>query len=225
MKILMMIIALIFSLLFGVKGDYETKLPSVDVPSQSESSDTSSVELPSVDVPSNTTTEAWPGATYDISSTETVACSEFMEIYEEASEIVSWFEFGNFPYDYDNMVTLEDGMVYVEIEGFSSIQQLRDYMSDYFSMQYINNNLLSSGILKEYDGKLYGIPVGRGSDITKGEATYTMFSLGEQEYVLRAKVEILSDYDLMTVVDYEYHDFMYVYMDGKWVFYSFPVIW
>lgn len=149
--------------------------------------------------------------------------------YQKAVEAFGWFEFGTMPADYED-VKEADGYRYYRVthDTIKTYEDLRSYLQAMFTDEIVERLLAGdgSGILlyRDFDGSLYTISAGRGSDITKGEETYEMIREGDKKVIYRVTVEVCDDPFEETVAGTEQYDFPLEYIDGRWVFTSFRLV-
>lgn len=103
--------------------------------------------------------------------------------YYEAEEMWYWFE-GAMPLDESDQRTLRGGgydiiCCRVDIPGVTTMDELRSRLSIRFSDELVTNWLMSSELLWDFDGVLYAIPAGRGSDITVASVDYAVELSGD----------------------------------------------
>jgi len=147
-----------------------------------------------------------------------------MQAYNLAREASFWFRMGTLPTDpYDSREL--DGCTYCKVERFETRDDLTSYLQTLFSEELINSFFEDSSYI-DIDGKLYCMDANRGSDITKGEETYSVSKESDTIILLKVTVELLDfDEDFNeAVVGSEVHSFQYELLDGKWVFTDFPSI-
>lgn len=77
----------------------------------------------------------------------------------------------------------------------------------------------------DIDGELWGMEGFRGTDFTKGNATFSITEKTDTKIILTAHVELCGDvYDdvadkwIWDVIGYEDHNFIYEKFDNRWVF-------
>jgi len=154
---------------------------------------------------------------------------EIAGTYQKAVEAFGWFEFGTMPADYED-VKEEDGYQYYRVthDTIKTYDGLRSYLQTIFDDSIVDRLLAgdSSGIrlYRDFDGALYTIPAGRGSDITKGEETYEIIREGDKKVIYRVTVEVYDDPVDGTVAGTEQYDFPLEYIGGRWVFTSFQLV-
>lgn len=93
----------------------------------------------------------------------------YKELYQDAEELYTKIVFGNFHCDVTKELTKNDYTYYkVDEPAFDSYDAFTDYLSKYFTEDFINQNILnpdSIRFLKGDDGALYLLDAGRGSNI------------------------------------------------------------
>lgn len=154
---------------------------------------------------------------------------EINGMYQKALEALGWFEFGTMPADYSD--TREaDGYEYYRVthDTIKTYDALRSYLGTIFADAVIGRLLGGDGsgfrLFRDFDGALYTVPVGRGSDIFKGEETYEIIREGDRKVIYRVTVEVYDDPETQNVAGTEQYDFPLEYIDGKWVFTHFEPV-
>lgn len=154
---------------------------------------------------------------------------EIAEAYRKAVEAFGWFEFGTMPADYSD-IKEADGYQYNRVahETIKTYDDLKSYLQTLFTDDIVERLLTGGGsdirLYRDIDGALYTIPVGRGSDIFKGEETYGIIREGDGKVIYRVTVEVYDDPDMQTVAGTEQYNFPLEYIDGRWLFTHFELV-
>lgn len=109
----------------------------------------------------------------------------------------------------------EDGFREIGDSRIKTVAELEIYLKNLFSDE-IADSLLKRGMYRDVNGRLYGLDMARGSDISKGGSTASIKRLSESKLVYTVTVELLSE-DLLSVAGYETHEFIYEYVGQKWI--------
>lgn len=151
--------------------------------------------------------------------------AEVLTAYEDAVEAYGWFHISTMPMDFENSAE-KDGMTYFKVDDFETKAQLEKYLLTLFDDDIVED-LMKTPIYVEIDGKLYGTPADRGSNIYRGEDTQTVVHRtdddGDDDIYVSVEVEVLGD-DLTTVIGTEIYEFEYEEDDGNWVFSEFELV-
>ena len=151
---------------------------------------------------------------------------EVLKLYNKAREAYEWFDMTTIPFDGGSYIDV-DGIQFCEViqPGIDSKQALSDYLNEFF-IDDITEDLMtaSSDRYIEYEGKLYVLPADRGTDTYKGEESYEVDRISEEQIKLTDTVEIYDDFDEQNVIDYEQYDFFLEYSDGRWRFKNFELV-
>ena len=76
----------------------------------------------------------------------------------------------------------------------------------------------------ESKGKLYVLPMDRGTDIFKGAESYEVVRVSEKQIKLAVTVEIYEDPMQKNVTGYKQYDFFLEFSDGRWRFKNFELV-
>lgn len=156
---------------------------------------------------------------------------EVMEAYRKATEAASWFRIASLleqgdpsePLDMSDQV-VEHDITYFRVWQFDSYSAFCAYLSTLFSDALVQSFLSGNGPMYiEHNGDLYGKFGMRGTNIFMGQESYEIEQVNGEQINLLVKVEVLEE-DLMTVKEYQTFEFLYIQMNGKWVFATFPEI-
>ena len=115
---------------------------------------------------------------------------EIQQLYADAYKIYNQISFGKF--DYDEETTFEkDGFEYFKITDsrFKTYDDFRTFLLQYFTEQFVDNNILSPDNImfaKGEDGGLYYLGGGRGTNIFYAGHTFAMDREGEEEMGFKA---------------------------------------
>lgn len=152
---------------------------------------------------------------------------EILAAYDRAVSIYGWFELSPLE-DTGESVTV-DGTVYrrVEYPGVESLDDLRTCLRSVFSEE-VTERLLSDGgtavRYQEIDGVLYVTGQGRSRDSGKGSSSVQTEQREDGVYSVNVAVELL-DGDGATVSGLECWAFPYAFVNGRWVFTDFRLMY
>lgn len=160
-----------------------------------------------------------PVATTGLDENPEISDEEVLEIYNQALKIFHWFQVGTMSPNINSSVVI-DNQTYYEIAGeLTTYQQLVDLMKTVLD-DAIVEQLLSTNIYIDYNGKLYGLWGDRGTDEFKGQETFEIVREDNHRIICKVEVEIIDNNS--DVIDHEIHEFHLKYFpDGKWRFESF----
>lgn len=156
-----------------------------------------------------------------------LAEEEILAAYDRAVSIYSWFELSPLE-DTGESVTV-DGTVYRRVEhpGVESLDDLRTCLRSVFSEE-VTERLLSDGgttvRYREADGVLYVAGQGRSRDFGKGGISVQAEQKEDGVYSVNVAVELL-DGDGVTVSGLECWAFPYAFVNGRWVFTDFRLVY
>lgn len=150
-----------------------------------------------------------------------------LEAYDRAAEAYGWFDLSPLSYNGETVTVGECTYNRVIARGMEDMEDLRAYLRSMFSPE-LTKQLLETGgdrpLYREIDGVLYVIPGGRGRDIYRGTMEIEVEQDSDTSYLVNVSVEML-DEDLSSVTGLECWSFPYVYMDGRWVFTDFCLVY
>lgn len=152
---------------------------------------------------------------------------EILSMYEKAQEIYLWFAetVPTEKIDYKN--SIEDDVYLIKDERFSTLKELKEYMSEIFTteiIEKIEEKIFDTNLIFEMNGKLYMSEYVTPRDIYCGEEKIKDIEYIDDDTIsLTVSVEIL-DEELYTVKNKEEHTFILVYINGEWKFSKFYCI-
>jgi hypothetical protein len=151
---------------------------------------------------------------------------EVVELYNKAKEAYGWFDLTTIPYDAEKYIEI-DGERYFEVAqpGITSKRTLSDYLNEVFSDD-ITEGLMETSSYRyvESKGKLYVLPMDRGTDIFKGAESYEVVRVSEKQIKFTVTVEIYEDPTQKNVTEYKQYDFFLEFSDGRWRFKNFELV-
>ncbi len=148
---------------------------------------------------------------------------EILTAYDRAVEAYGWFERTPLPDDGGEAVQV-DGKSYrrVDSPGMGDLEDLRTYLRSLFSVD-LTASLLSGGLYRDVDGALYVTSLDRsGGDALRGGVDVQVSQAASDRYRVDVAVDILAE-DL-TVAGREFWSFPYDFVDGRWVFTDFQLV-
>jgi len=153
--------------------------------------------------------------------------TEVLAAYDQALRVYGWFDLAPLPASEETAVV--DHQVYsrVDMEGVEELADLRAYLRSVFS-QELADQLLDGGTARiqyrDVDGALYVLGTRRDRVPGKGQVQVEAEQMGETVYSVNVLVELL-DEDGKTVVGLESWSFPYEFVDGRWVFTDFGLVY
>lgn len=151
---------------------------------------------------------------------------EVLSAYDRAVTVCGWFQLSTLPCGEEGLNV--DGNVYypVRTDGLETLEDLRIYLRGSFS-QEVAEQLLSTGgdapLYREIDGALYVRPVSRARDPLRGSVELRVEQTGDTAYQVNAAVELLDEDKEVSGV--EYWSFPYEWVDERWVFTRFQLVY
>lgn len=151
---------------------------------------------------------------------------EILAAYYRAEEACGWFSLSPLP-DSGEVVDI-DGVDYrrVDVPGMGKLEDLRTYLRGVFTSELTERLLAQGGdrpLYREVDGALYVSVMGRARAQGKGG---TQIQVSEAEgggYTVDVTVDLLDANG--AVVGLECWSFPYAYVDGRWVFTNFTLVY
>lgn len=115
---------------------------------------------------------------------------ELQQLYADAYKIYTQISFANFDFAAEDIYE-KDGFEYVRIADsrFKTYDDFRAYLLQYFTEQFVDNNILSPDNImftKGDNGGLYCLQAGRGTNIFYAGHTFAMDKEGEDEMGFKA---------------------------------------
>ena len=177
----------------------------------------------------------------DMSDIYNLSSAEIYERYfERAANVFGFFDGGYLEY-YDNEPYDYNGMTYFRIKGkqsdcsyidFSSYDKFSKSINNIFTKEF-TSKLLESDNYINVNGELYGLPLGRGGDLSYLESKFTVSSVKDDKIVFTVYSEYVKEeyYDVMfdnikITDDMKYtHELEFVMkkQNGKWLFDNFEL--
>ena len=147
---------------------------------------------------------------------------EIHAIYQKALKVYYWFEVGTLDSDFTQKIDVENKSYFKVIDEITNLRELVFFMNSVLDYKIVDE-LLSKNYYIDVDGKLYGIMADRGTHMLRGEETYEIIRINDNEIIYNVTVEVLDDD--RRVIDYEaYNFYLKYYIDGKWRFDEFYLI-
>lgn len=144
--------------------------------------------------------------------------------YKKATEAYSWFDLTTMNVDANSQKEY-NGDIYMKVnqEGIQSLSDLEAYLRSIFSDEVVDS-LLETNRYIDIDGALYAMPADRGANIFAGEEHHKIIRENDKKIIYEVTVDILDD-NFEKVVDEEVYSFPYEFIEGKWVFTNFSLVW
>ncbi|CDC68703.1 MULTISPECIES: hypothetical protein [environmental samples] len=153
---------------------------------------------------------------------------EVLAAYDQAVEAYSWFDLTPLPAA-GTAVELDGGSYLpVDRQGMSTMLELRTYLRGLFSEE-VTDQLLETGgsrpLYREVDGTLYvRANSGREKDPYKGGVNAQVKQENETSYAVNVTVDLL-DGDRREVTGVECYAFPYQWVEDRWVFTQFQLVY
>lgn len=152
---------------------------------------------------------------------------EILAAYDRAVDLYSWFDLAQLPSTEES--TTLDGVSYrrVDYPGITDMEDLGTRLRGSFSEEMAARLLATGGehpLYQEIDGVLYVAPSGRSRDANKGEIRMQVEQVDETAYAVNVAVDLLAE-DRETVTGVECWSFPYEFIEGRWVFTDFALVY
>lgn len=146
---------------------------------------------------------------------------EILTAYDRAVEAYGWFELSPLPSGGEDLRV--DGKIYhrVDYPGMDDLEDLRTYLRSLFSGD-LTAQLLAGGCYRDVDGALCVTDLRREQDGLKGEVDVQVVKTSPDTYSVDVAVDLLEE-DL-SVAGREFWSFPYAFVDGRWVFTDFRLV-
>ena len=152
---------------------------------------------------------------------------EIQAAYFRAEEAYGWFSLETLPCG-EKTQTIDGWLYYpVEYPGMENLADLRAYLRGLFSEELVDALLASGGahpLYQDVDGTLYVLPTSRERDESKGQADIQIKPYGQAGYSVIVEVDLLADGG-STVTGVESYAFPYEFLEDRWVFTDFHLIY
>ena len=152
---------------------------------------------------------------------------EIQAAYFRAEEAYGWFSLETLPCG-EKTQTIDGWLYYpVEYPGMENLADLRAYLRGLFSEELVDALLASGGahpLYQDVDGALYVLPTSRERDESKGQADIQIKPYGQAGYSVIVEVDLLADGG-STVTGVESYAFPYEFLEDRWVFTDFHLIY
>lgn len=153
--------------------------------------------------------------------------AEILSAYDRALRVYSWFDLA--PLSASNETALIDGEMFrlVDMDGVENLEDLRTYLRSVFSEELTDRLLDGETARIQYrdiGGKLYVSGSRRNRDSDTGAIRVETEQFDETMYFVNVLVELLSE-DGETVVGQGSWSFPYAFVDDRWVFTDFALVY
>jgi len=152
---------------------------------------------------------------------------EVLAAYERAERIYGWFDLAPLPSS-GQPVTMNSRTYYpVDMKGFEDLEDLRTYLRGLFSQELADRLLDGKTARIQYqdvNGVLCVSGEERERNAEKGQIRVESEQLEETLYSVNVMVELLGE-DGETVVGLESWSFPYAYVNDRWVFTDFRLVY
>ncbi len=156
-----------------------------------------------------------------------LAEEEILDAYDRAVQAYGWFELGTLSYTGEPREV--DGTRYYRVDdpGFQELDELRTYLLTLFS-EGVTERLLATGeehpLYQDVDGALYTTGERRSQDLHKGNIQTEVIEYSDTHYEVAVTLDLLEE-DQVTVIGVESWAFPYEFVDGRWVFTDFRLVY
>lgn len=162
---------------------------------------------------------------FESDSVHSLEQKKALYLYQQARNEWDSFQFGWMHERYDGVSETEVGN-WPCVGFFESVADLRGYLETMFSPE-LAEDLLSTQVLREQDGRLHYMAGGMPSNLYAGEVSVQVYPTGPGEATwmpyngrVLTRTAILGE-DLETVTGYKEHEFFYKWNGTHYVFISF----
>ena len=153
--------------------------------------------------------------------------TEILAAYERALRVYGWFDLAPLPSTEETEIV--DRAVYnrVDMDGVEDLEDLRVYLRSVFSKE-LTDRLLDGETARiqyrEVDGALYVSGTRRDRDASVDGVRVETEQLDETTYSVDVLVDLLGA-DGETVVEQESWSFLYTFIEDRWVFTDFCLVY
>lgn len=161
------------------------------------------------------------------SSARSLLETEILAAYDRAVRVYSWFDLAPLPLSDETAVV--EGKVYYRVDtaGIENLEDLRSYLRGVFSRE-VADRLLDGETARiqyrEVDGALYASGSRRERQAGAGTVQVETEQMDETTYAVNVLVDQL-DIDGETVVGLESWSFPYAFVEDRWVFTEFRMVY
>lgn len=157
-----------------------------------------------------------------------LTAEEVLTAYDQAVEAYSWFDLTPLPAAGTAVELDGESYLPVDRQGMSTMLELRTYLRGLFSEE-VTDQLLETGgsrpLYREVDGTLYvRANSGREKDPYKGGVNAQVKQENETSYAVNVTVDLL-DGDRREVTGVECYSFPYQWVEDRWVFTQFQLVY
>lgn len=150
----------------------------------------------------------------------------FISLYQGALQSYEWFTFSTMEVDMERPLvsSLQEnqGFFAVKDKKFSTMQDLKDYLSKFFTSMMVEDLLNSTDLYKEFEQQLYAVTADRGSNLSKGNREIIkLIKQDETNYILRLEQDIVDTENRNNVIGIEIIDYPLTKMNDQWLFSGF----
>ena len=152
---------------------------------------------------------------------------EVLAAYERAQRVYGWFDLAPLPTVGEALTVNGRAYYRVDMEGMEELEDLRTYLRGVFS-QELADRLLDGGSARiqyrDVNGVLYAAGDIRDRDAGKGQVQVEVEQLEDGLYFINVTVDLLGE-DRETVVGLESWSFPYAFVEDRWVFTDFRLVY
>ena len=152
---------------------------------------------------------------------------EVLAAYERAQRVYGWFDLAPLPTVGEALTVNGRAYYRVDMEGMEELEDRRTYLRGVFS-QELADRLLDGGSsriqYRDVNGVLYAAGDIRDRDAGKGQVQVEVERLEDGLYFINVTVDLLGE-DRETVVGLESWSFPYAFVEDRWVFTDFRLVY
>lgn len=153
--------------------------------------------------------------------------AEVLEAYERAWRVYAWFDLSPLPVSDESFFVEGETYYRVNMQGIQTLESLRTYLRGVFSQELTDRLLDGRSARIQYrdvNGVLCTAGSGREQDPGKGQIQVEAEQLSDDLYSVNVLVDLL-DEDGKTVVGLESWSFPYAFVEDRWVFTDFRLVY
>lgn len=152
---------------------------------------------------------------------------EVLAAYERAQRIYGWFDLAPLPTSGEPVTVNGTAYYRVDMEGMAELEDLRTYLRGVFSQELADRLLDGRTARIQYrdvNGVLFAAGESREADPGKGQARVEVEQEEETLCFVNVTVDLLGE-DRETVIGLESWSFPYAFVEDRWVFTDFRLVY
>ena len=147
---------------------------------------------------------------------------EVLAAYERAQRVYGWFDLAPLPTVGEALTVNGRAYYRVDMEGMEELEDLRTYLRGVFSQELDGGSARIQ--YRDVNGVLYAAGDIRDRDAGKGQVQVEVERLEDGLYFINVTVDLLGE-DRETVVGLESWSFPYAFVEDRWVFTDFRLVY